>query len=462
MSARHRCHQRSRRRLATTQPMTIRRYPGPQSRAMLEELSRYVLTDPQPFVVDLERSSGIELATVDGQRIVDWASFYASRLIGYNHPHLRSPEARERLALAAATKVTNPDALTPECLAYYRLLRRYAPRCMENPRLEVYAVNSGAEAVENMMKYLVNLYNRRMLAEGRLPGTRRFVYFQQAFHGRTVFALNVTQMPHDPVVTKDFLGFVPGNLQVEFPAVDTDKPAEFNRARTQRVLETLDDVLTRYQDDVVAIIVEPIQGAGGHRVAEAEFFRGLSHVAHRHGIPLGFDEVQTAGGPTGAFFACDLFDLPHPPHAVAAAKKLGNGVVYMLHPMEDEGVLDSTWGGTLADMVRFHLEMEVVEREGLLTEVSPKAQVLVEALDDLVQHHQAVVANRRGLGLYQGFSLADPERKAALISRALQEEDLLLLGAGTHSIRLRPTLSVTEADITTLHDKLDRLLGALH
>ena len=428
---------------------------------MLAELSHYVLTDPLPFVVDLERSEGIHLATVDGQRVVDWASFYASRLIGYNHPHLRTPEAKEQLALAAATKVTNPDALTPQCLGYYRLLRRHAPRCMENPKLEVYAVNSGAEAVENMMKYLVNLHNRRLLAQGKPPGRRRFVYFQQAFHGRTVFALNVTQMLHDPVVTKDFQGLVPGNLQVEFPAIDTDAPEAENHARTQRVLETLEGVLRRYEDDVVGVIVEPIQGAGGHRVAEAAFFRGLSEVAHRHHVPLGFDEVQTAGGPTGSFFASDLFDLPHPPHAIAAAKKLGNGVVYMLHPMEDEGVLDSTWGGTLADMVRFQLEMEVVEKERLLERVASTTRVLVDALSALVRKHHVLVGNARGLGLYQGFSLKSPGFKAELVRRALQEEDLLLLGAGTHSIRLRPTLSVTPGDVAVLHDKLDRLLTAM-
>ena len=84
-------------------------------------------------------------------------------------------------------------------------------------------------------------------------------------------------------------------------------------------------------------MVEPIQGAGGHRVAEPEFFRRLSALAHQYGVSLGFDEVQTAGGQTGTFFAIDQFDLPHPPTAVAVAKKLGNGAIYMLKPMDDIG-----------------------------------------------------------------------------------------------------------------------------
>jgi L-lysine 6-transaminase len=108
-----------------------------------------------------------------------------------------------------------------------------------------------------------------------------------------------------------------------------------------------------------------------------------------------------------------LAELSHPPQAVACGKKLGNGVIYMKNPMTDRGVLDSTWGGTLAD----------------------------------------------GLGLYQGFSLREPGQKAELIELALQEYDLLFLGAGPDSVRLRPHLNVTERDIGELGRRLDAALA---
>ena len=104
-------------------------------------------------------------------------------------------------------------------------------------------------------------------------------------------------------------------------------------------------------------------------MALPRFFRALSELAHKYDTFLGFDEVQTAGGQAGTFWAIDQFDLPHPPQAVASAKKLGCGVVYMLYPMEDHGVLDSTWGGHLADMVRFVQEMKIVRREKLIEAV---------------------------------------------------------------------------------------------
>jgi L-lysine 6-transaminase len=433
-------------------------FPGPKSAAMIEELRRYVIADPYPFCIDLENCAGMWLATVDGERLFDWAGYYASKWIGHNHPGLLEPDYVRRLVRAANNKLANPDFLTPECLDYYRALAEVAPRCMRNPKLELYAVNSGAEAVENMMKYFINLHDRRRHTK---TGARRFIYFDQAFHGRTVFALNITELSHDPVITKDFHGLVRGNVQVPFPAVNTDDPPSENRFRTNEALTRVERSLQEHRGEIVAIITEPIQGAGGHRVAEREFFQGLSRLAHDYGVFLGFDEVQTAGGQTGAFFMADQMDLPYPPQAIASAKKMGNGVLYMLESMQDEGVLDSTWGGSLADMVRFCEEWRIVKRERLIEQVPEKAAHLVARLRELKAKYPAKLANLRGEGLYQGFSLATPELKSALLERALQDERLLLLGAGRINIRLRPNLSVTLADIDDLAARLDRVLAKL-
>jgi L-lysine 6-transaminase len=434
--------------------------PGPQAAAMIEELSHYVIADVQPVVVDLERSEGMWLMTADGQKIFDWAGYYASKLLGHNHPGLYEPDYLRRLARAANNKVANPDFLTAECLEYYRTLHRLAPRCMRNPKLEVYAVNSGAEAVENMMKYFINLHHQRSGGRAQQGEKLRFLYFENAFHGRTIFALNVTQTL-DPVATKDFHGLIPGNVQVSFPGINTSEPAQKNRARTDEVLQTIGQLLERYAGEIVGMVVEPLQGAGGHRVAEPEFFQGLSRLAHQHGVFLGFDEVQTAGGLTGDIFMVDQLDLPHPPQAVAVAKKFGCGAVYMLYPMEDKGVLDSTWGGSLADMVRFVQEMKIVERENLVGAAKRNGEKLAECLRGLGDKFPGLVFNVRGMGLYQGFSLATAELRNQLAETALQQEHLLLLAAGAASIRLRPNLSVTDKDIAHLVELLERCLKRL-
>lgn len=433
-------------------------FPGPASAALIAELRNYVIADPQPFCVDLEKCEGMWLATLEGQRIFDWAGYYGSKWIAHNHPRLFEPAYLRRLGYAANNKLANPDFLTRECLDYYRALHEVAPRCMLNDRLEIYAVNSGAEAVENMMKYLLNLHKKR---HGLPPGPRRFIYFDQAFHGRTIFALNVTELSHDPVITQDFHGLVHGNIAIPFPAVDADAPAETHRATTRAALDAVERSLREHGHEVVGIVIEPIQGAGGHRVAEKEFFQELSRLAHRYGVYLGLDEVQTAGGQTGAFFMADQLDLPHPPQAIATGKKLANGVLYMLHPMEDEGVLDSTWGGSLADMVRFVQELAIVRDERLIEQVPSKTEHLVSRLRELQREFPGKIGNVRGAGLYQGFSTATPEQKSALVGGALRDENLLLLGAGPRGVRLRPNLSVTTDHIDLLAGKLRRVLAGL-
>lgn len=427
------------------------------SAAMIAELREYVIADPYPFCVDLEQCAGMWLGTVEGKKIFDWAGYYGSKWIAHNHPRLFEPAYLRKLGFAANNKLANPDFLTRECLDYYRALHGLAPRCMSGSRVEVYAVNSGAEAVENMMKYLINLHDRK---RARRPGPRRFIYFDQAFHGRTIFALNVTELTHAPVITRDYHGLVHGNIQIPFPAVNRDDPPAEHAARTAEALALVERSLREHAGEIVGIIVEPLQGAGGHRVAEPAFFQGLSRLAHEHDVYLGLDEVQTAGGQTGEFFMADQLDLPYPPQAMATGKKLGNGVVYMLHSMIDEGVLDSTWGGTLADMVRFCQELAIVRDERLIEQVPGKSRHLIARLEELQRTFPDQVRNIRGAGLYQGFSLATPELKSAVIDAALTQEDTLLLGAGRTSVRLRPNLNVEASDIDLLMQKLGRILTA--
>lgn len=428
-----------------------------ESKKYLDEFRGYVVMDPYPFVVDVRKSLGMWLATVDGDRIFDWGGYYGSKLISHNHPGLYESSYLESLIAVANNKLANPDFLSPECVAYYRTLREIAPGTMNNDRLEIYAINSGAEAVENLLKYFINLYDAKCLEKAVAPTRRRFIYFEQAFHGRTVYALNITRLKHAPMVTKDFQGIIE-NIEIPFPAINTDSPEAVNKQSLERSLELLENALRLYGDEIVGIIVEPIQGAGGHRLAYPEFFQRISSLAHDYQVYLGFDEVQTAGGQVGEVFATDLFNLPHPPQGIATGKKLGCGVVYMLHPMTDLGILDSTWGGGLTDMVRFCQEWKIVTGEKLLEQVGPKAESLVRGLKLLQSKYPQTINNIRGMGLYQGFSLQSESQRDRLVDRALDEENLLILGAGADSIRLRPVLDLSHEDIELFLKKLDRVL----
>lgn len=231
--------------------------PTSQSSAMLREIQQYVIVEPFPFVVDLARSHSMYLVTVDGDEIFDWAGYFGSKLLGHNHPDMYEDDYVRRLTVAANNKVANPDFLTPECLDYYRLLYSLAPQCMKNENLEVYAINSGAEAIENLMKYLLIKHREKLSAEGKTAKTQRFIYFDRAFHGRTVYALNITQALHDPLVTEEFERFVSGNIKIPFPSVHNEQSAEWNRKRANRSLQMVELALQQYGDEIAGIIVEP-------------------------------------------------------------------------------------------------------------------------------------------------------------------------------------------------------------
>ena len=112
-------------------------------------------------------------------------------------------------------------------------------------------------------------------------------------------------------------------------------------------------------------------------------------------------------------------------------------------------------------MVRFVQEWRIVSDEQLVAEVADKAVHLVAGLQQLADQWPDKLYNIRGWGLYQGFSLRRPEQKARLLAMALEDEDLLLLGAGTESVRFRPPLDVTLPEIDLLLAKLARLFTVL-
>ncbi|MCC7204187.1 MAG: aminotransferase class III-fold pyridoxal phosphate-dependent enzyme [Phycisphaeraceae bacterium] len=414
----------------------------------------WCLTENLPFMVDVGRSRGAYLATVEGQKILDFAGFYGSKFIGHNHPGLYEKAYVKRLVQAANNKAPNPDFLTPECFEFYRTAYGLPPAAMKASRhREVYAVNSGAEAVENMLKYLIAKYNEIAGRPDRLE-RRRLICFRGSFHGRTVFALSITNVA-SRVTVQDFHPLFQSSLLVDFPSAcfsgaDKGEMRRYNEMTTERSLEQVRRHLRKHEAEIVAAIIEPIQGAGGHNVATDEFFTELSVLGRKHQVFMGFDEVQTGMGGSGKLYYVDHLKLARPPQAVAVAKKMGVGVVHMLDRLKSVGVLDSTWGGPLVDMVRFVQEWKIARREKLIAAAAAKGMLLRKGLLELEERYPDCLFNVRGRGLMQGFTVLPHDDSAArdrLVDLLLESKLLLVLGAGRSSVRLRPNLSTTEEDI---------------
>ena len=440
-------------------------FPGKKSNKILKEFCKYTSAGKKPFVIDLEKCHDSFLVTVDGQEILDFENHYASKLIAYNHPGLYEPEYLKKLLFAANNKTANPDHVTTELVEYYKLLHEIAPKCMKKEgNIDIMCFNSGAEAVENAMKYCVALWYEKH-ENNQLSSLVKpcFISFDKAFHGRSVYTLSVTDMPHNPTATEPYHGLVAENIRLPFPACDFDNGDEWSAHRHSNdelihvCLSNIEKELQKNSAKIAGIITEPMLGAGGHNVSKPYFFSKLSELAYKYNVPLIFDEVQTAGGNTGTFFMCDSFNLPFAPTVVCSAKKMATGVVYFLNPLKKSGILDSTWSGSLVDMVRFVQEMKIVKREKLIEQVPKKSEYLYQKLEDLYFNY-GYTFNARGVGLYQGFSVMNREVRNKITECALQEQNLLLMWAGTDSIRLRPNLNVSFEEIDLFAEKMAKVL----
>lgn len=403
---------------------------------MLRFMERRAVVAPRDYVIDLDNSIGSFLSTSRGM-LLDLACFHGSRLIGYNHPHMKDPAVVERLRVAATTKTSNPDFVTPELYEYYKMLEFVAPRCISNPDMKIMVINSGAEAMENAMKHCI-----------ALTGGTKFLSFIGGFHGRTVYALGNSDMPHNRRAQSTFNHLVRASELLPYPTSD---------ANVDDAIRRIEIVLSESSvGGWGGCIIEPIQGAGGHNIVPPRFMTMLSRLLYARRIPLIFDEVQTGGGASGHMWMSDSYTMCEQPECVVGGKRLGCGVVYMRGP-ESVGLLDTTWGGTLADMVRTCEEIRIVHEESLLDAVEPKHYAFMHGLSLLSRTFSDHVINPRGVGLLLGFNVASRQMRDRLIQACLAR-DLLVLAAGTHAVRFRPSLGIS---FTEIEQSLERLEWAL-
>jgi L-lysine 6-transaminase len=120
--------------------------------------------------------------------------------------------------------------------------------------------------------------------------------------------------------------------------------------------------------------------------------------------------------------------------------------------------INSTWGGSLVDMVRSRRMLEVMEEERLFERAARLGKSLLTGLVDVEARHPALVSNARGRGLLTAFDLPDAARRDEVVRRARDEEHLLVLPCGPATVRLRPALSIEEAEIGRALEALDAVL----
>jgi len=375
-----------------------------------------------------DHGEGAWLVTADGRRFLDFGAGIATSSLGHGHPHLVAAIAEQ------AGKVMHVSNL-------YRVpqAERLAERLVAATFADsVFFCNSGAEANEGMVK----MVRRAMAATGR-PERTRMICFQGAFHGRTLAMLSATGNPKyldgfgTPVDGFDHVPF--GNMNA------------------------LRDAIT---PQTAGILVEPIQGEGGVRVAPSGFLRDLRAACDEYGLVLGMDEVQCGMGRTGKLFAHEWAGVK--PDVVSAAKGIAGGfpmgailateaVAKYLTP----GSHGTTFGGNPLACAAANAVLDVILAPGFLNDVGATGEMMLAGLRDVVAEFPDLFEEARGRGLLLGLKCVPPN---GAVQAALAEDGLLVIAAGDNVLRFAPPLIIREAEcaeaLTMLRRTAQRLRAA--
>ncbi|MCH9806983.1 MAG: aspartate aminotransferase family protein [Alphaproteobacteria bacterium] len=371
-----------------------------------------------------ERGEGSWLYTETAEKYLDFGSGVAVNALGHAHPHLIEALKDQ------ADKLWHTSNL-------YRVgeQERLASRLTDATFADkVFFCNSGAEACEGAIK----IARRYHFAKGN-PERTQIITFEGSFHGRTLAALAAAANPR---YLEGFGEPAPGFVSVPFADHDALKAA--------------------IAPETAAIMIEPVQGEGGVRIVPADCLQGLRELCDRNEILLIIDEVQTGVGRTGTLFAYEQSGIE--PDIMPIAKGIGGGfplgailATQAAASGMAPGTHGSTFGGNPLAMAVGNAVLDIVNQQDFLDEVARKSGRLRQGLAQLEDEFGDLVEEVRISGLLSGLKLRD-HVKAADLSAATTNEQLLTVGASDNVLRIIPPLTVTEAELS---DGLARLRRAL-
>ena len=371
------------------------------------------------------RGEGAWLWDEDGQRYLDALSGIAVCGLGHAHP-----------AVAAALADQAATLLHTSNLYRIPLQEKLGDRLCQLAGMDrVFFCNSGAEANEAAIK----LARRLGHARGRtLP---RIVVMEGAFHGRTLATLTATA---NAKAQEGFGPLVDGFIRIPFGDL----------AALER--------LAKEQAGIIAVLLEPVQGEGGIRIASASYLTGIRDLCDRQGWLMMVDEIQSGMGRCGTWFAHQAASIQ--PDVMTLAKALGNGVpigaclargpaALALQP----GSHGTTFGGNPLACRAALAVIETLTAEGRVEAVAGTAERLVAALREALQD-LPMVREIRHRGLMIGIEL---DRPVPTLPALALEEGILINVTAERVIRLLPPLIWEETHTHHLVPRLRRALDRL-
>ena len=424
-------------------------------------IANRMLADGMEPVIDLDKSHGSWLVDGrDGREYLDLFSMFSSMSVGYNHPYVL--DNKERLLSAVVNKPTNSDIYTTQMAEFVDTVGRIAqPDYLPHS----FYIEGGGLAVENALKTAFDWKVRKNIEKGKGEKGGQVIHLDECFHGRTGYTLSLTDSP-DKRKTDFFPKFDwprVKNPKIQFPL--NDENLEKVKVLEQQSISQIKDVIINNPDDIAAIILEPIQGEGGDNHFRGEYLKEIRDLTLENEFLLIFDEIQTGVGITGKMWAHQNFNGVIP-DIISFGKKTQCCGIFVGERIDevDENVfnissrLNSTWGGNLADMVRFSLYLEIIEEEGLVEKAAESGKYLLKNLEDLQNEYSHLVSNSRGRGLFCAFDLPDGISRDKM-ANYIMDEGAIVLGSGVKSIRFRPHLNISRDEIDLGVDMIRKALG---
>ncbi len=372
--------------------------------------------------VAFERGEGVYLWDTDGKQYLDALSGIAVCALGHAHP------AITRAISEQAGRLTHTSNL-------YRIphQEQLAKKLCDISAMEnVFFSNSGAEANEAAIK-LARLFGNKKALQ-----TPEIIVMEHSFHGRTLATLSATG---NRKIHAGFEPLVHGFIRVPYNDLDAIK-----------------QVASRSKN-VVAILVEPIQGEGGIIIPDAHYLKGIRDICHDNDWLMMLDEIQTGMCRTGHWFAHQHNEIK--PDVMTLAKSLGNGFPIgaclasgQAASLFQAGNHASTYGG---NPLACHVALTVVETLQNMN-ANQQAQIMGDYLSNALRVQLADdkhVINIRCTGLMLGIELDRP--CGELVNMAINE-GLLINVTAQNVIRLLPPLIITKQQIDELVTILVRLI----
>ncbi|OYT67551.1 MAG: aspartate aminotransferase family protein [Candidatus Wolframiiraptor sp. EX4484-121] len=371
-----------------------------------------------PRGLKLVRGEGQYVWDSEGRRYLDCHTAHGVGFLGHRNPYVvRSiMEQLEKIMIASPTFDTE---IMEEST---RLLEKILPK----DHTYFYMLNGGAEGVELALK-----------AARRVTGRKKFISFINAFHGRSMGALAVTWNPRYRA------GYDPFPWEVDF--------LPYNRV----------DVLEkRVDENVAAIIVEPVQGEGGLAVASNEFLKSIRDLCDKVGALMIVDEVQSGFGRTGILWAHVRAGIR--PDIMVAGKCIGGGFPLSIVSFSEEvgsklgvGAHGSTFGGNPLALAAMKGGIEALMRDDVIGKADEIGEAVKKMLEGIVEEYPKFTRKVRGLGLMIGLELRFNPAKAL---RILQSRRVLALRAGLNVLRFLPPYLINRDDIRFLEEALHETL----